>query len=609
MRQPIPFLICLLLSLPAWLPAQEFAAFVDRKQVTVGETFQVSFRLNNVQGKTPKFPDFAGFNVRGGPGLSQSTTIVNGQVSQSVTYSFYLQAVTAGSFTIGEATVEAGGQTLRSEPVAITVSDRGSTPPPGNSGSADRTDTNEASVEAQLRDNIFVRTLVDKTEVYQGEQITVTYKFYKRVQTMNLTAEDPPRYEGFWVENVDLPRVTSQQEVYQGKQYQTAVIKQDILFPQRSGELNLDPMTLSCVVQVRTEPANPRNPFERFFNTYQEYNYSFKSPAVRLKVKPLPGGQPADFSGMVGDFDLQTSLDRTETETGEPVTLKVTLSGQGNIKKLPPLTLDFPDDFEVFDPQVSEQASRQNGRLGGRRSYEYLIVPRNPGDYRLPEIRFSYFDVRKGRYETLTGPEYVLNVTGQPQLAPAPLPGNLSQDDVELIGQDIRFIHPEDTGLRRRGTAFGGSLGFWGLLLLPLLVFGGLWTWRQRQRAAATDVAGTRSRKATALARKRLLEARTYADQGADTPFFRAISQALWNYLGDKFNVGQAGYQREAMNARLHELAVDPALIDRLNALLDTCEMALYAPAAAPGGREGTYDEALDLIVTLEKGLTSKIPA
>ena len=602
----LSLLICLLLSLPAWLPAQEFVAFVDRKQVSVGETFQVSFRLSNVQGKTPQFPDFDGFNVRGGPGLSQSTTIVNGQVSQSVTYSFYLQAVTAGSFTIEAASVEAGGQTYRSEPIAVTVSARGSAPPPDPNGDTNRTGPDEeASIEAQLRDNVFVRTLVDKTEVYQGEQVTVTYKFYKRVQTMNLTAEEPPRYEGFWVENVDLPRVTSQQEVFQGKQYQTAVIKQDILFPERSGELTLDPMTLSCVVQVRTQPANPRNPFERFFNTYQEYAYTFKSPAVTLRVKPLPeAGRPAGFSGMVGSFDLETSLDRTETETGEPVTLKVTLSGQGNIKKLPPLALDFPEDFEVFDPQVSEQASRQGGRLGGRRSYEYLIVPRNPGDYRLPEVRFAYFDVRKGRYETLQGPEYVINVTGAPQLAPAPMPGAYNQDDVELIGQDVRFIHPEDTRLRRRGTAFAGSWGFWSLLLLPLLAFAGLWTWRGRQRAAAADVAGTRSRKATAMARKRLAQARTFADQGADGPFFREVSQAIWNYLGDKFNVGQAGYQRDRMRARLEELAVTPALIDRLDALLDTCEMALYAPSAAPGGREGTYEEALALITDLEKDLT-----
>ncbi|RMG61241.1 MAG: protein BatD, partial [Bacteroidetes bacterium] len=440
--KPIPMrpLLTLWLALVPWLPiglsAQDFSAFVDKKQVQVGETFQVSFRLSNVQGKTPQFPDFDGFNVRGGPGLSQSTTIVNRQVSQSVTYSFYLQAMSEGSFTIGAATVEAGGQTLRSEPIEVTVSARGSSPAPGNQGGQQAGRNDGPSVEDQLKDNVFVRTLVDKTDVYQGEQVTVTYKFYKRVQTMNLTAEDPPRYEGFWVEGVDLPRVTSQQEVYQGRQYQTAVIKQDILFPQRSGELTLDPMTLSCVVQVRTQPANPRNPFERFFNTYQEYNYSFKSPAVRLQVKPLPtAGRPAGFSGMVGTFDLETSLDRTETETGEPITLKVTLSGQGNIKKMPPLDLDFPEDFDVFDPQVSEQTSRQGGRLGGRRSYEYLIVPRNPGDYRLPEIRFSYFDVRKGRYETLTGPEYVINVTGEPQLAPAPLPGNIGQDEVELIGQ------------------------------------------------------------------------------------------------------------------------------------------------------------------------------
>ncbi|GAB4423482.1 MAG: BatD family protein [Bacteroidia bacterium] len=602
MSMRILYTLCLT-ALALVAQAQRFTSFVDRNKVAVGETFQVSFRLENIETRNITYPDFSGFQVMSGPNTTSSMQIVNGQVSRQLTYSFFLTPKQNGTLTIGPASAEVNGQTLRTDPIQIEVSAAGTQASPDQPDGADA----DAALEKQLKDLVFVRTLPDKRSVWQGEQVTVNYKFFKRVETMNLTAEEPPRYEGFWVENVEINRPTAQNEVLQGVQYQTALIKQDLLFPQRSGELSLDPMTLSCVVRVQTQPQRPRTIFDNpFFNPYREYKYSFKTPAVSLTVKPLPAaGRPADFSGAVGTYTLVSSIDKTETETGEPVTLRITVSGQGNIKKLPTLKLDFPPDFEVYDPVVSEQSSRDGGRLGGRRTYEYLVLPRNPGTFTLPVASFSYFDIAKEQYKTLRSDAFSLTVTGEPQAMtnPTNLP-NVGKDDIELIGQDIRYIRSGEPRLQRRGASLATNVGYYTLYGLPVAIFVLLLVLRRRQIQAATDVAGTRSKLAAKMARKHLTRAQQLLAQNDGKGFYKEVSQALWGYLAGKFNLGTSELSRARVGELLAARQVDPAYTARLGSLLDTCEMALYAPNAVPGGMQGTYDEVLDLITRIESSLS-----
>lgn len=584
------------------LLGQEFSAFVSKQQVPLGEVFQVTFELKNARGGTPEYPDFDQLQVRGGPNLQQSVQIVNGQVSQSVSYTFYLQGTRTGTFKIGSASIRIDGKTLRTEPIEVKIMPARSSG--SNSAQAQRNDQSARNrdIEEQLAEAVFVRALVSDRDVYQGEQFTVSYKLYERVQTFDLRPEGNPSYEGFWVENIDIRNPTPRTEVIDGKQYRTYVIKQDILFPQRPGELTVDPLELSCVVRVQSAPKQRRSIFDSFFGQYENYKYSFASTPVRVEVKSLPAGRPANFSGVVGDLSLDVSLDTFRVTTGEPLTLRVRLSGRGNIKKLQEPRLQFPPDFEVYDPNVTESISRKDGILSGTRSYEYLIIPRNPGQYRIPPITYCFFNPQTGRYATQSSSEFSVEVTGEPQQmsssSAVAQPGQ--KTDLALLGQDIRFIHPPSEDLRPVGSTFLLTWQYWLLYLIPVLAIATLWILKRRQMQDRRDVAGARRRKAAKMARQRLAAAQQHLKADQEKAFYDEVLRAMWGYLGNKFNLGQSELSRERAAQLLQQQGADPSLIERLHRLIDTCEMALFAPSAAPGGMQGTYDQAVELIADLQ---------
>ncbi|MEM9986244.1 MAG: BatD family protein, partial [Bacteroidota bacterium] len=405
------------IMLMAWgLPslwAQEFSAFVSKREVPVGEVFKVSFQLRGGRSGNLTPPKLDGFQLRGGPSQESSVQMVNGQVTESMTVSYYLQGTRTGSFKIGSATMEVGDKELRSDPVEVKIVPARSNAPDqgnGNNASGQRQDRD---LEAQLKQAIFLRALVSDRSVYQGEPLTVTYKLYERVRTSNLRPESSPSYEGFWVENIDVKNPPPKIEVVDGMQYRTYIVKKDILFPQRPGKLKLEPFKLSCVVQVQVAPRRQRQSiFDSFFGQYENYEYSFASAPVTITAKALPGNPPASYTGVVGKLELQASLDTTSVEAGDPLTLRLRLSGRGNLKRLREPEINLPPDFEVYDPNVKERLSNSGSTLTGWRSYEYLIIPRNPGDYELPPVELSYFDSEKGRYQVLRSPSYQLTVTG-----------------------------------------------------------------------------------------------------------------------------------------------------------------------------------------------------
>ena len=602
MKQSKIFILLILGCLASLnLSAQKFTAFVNKNKVAMNETFQVTFKLEGAQSRSVNYPAFDNFTVLGGPNTSTSMQFVNGKMSQSVSYSFYLRPAKQGKLTIGSASVSVNNKEFKSQPLTIEVVAAGNNTQANNSGG--QTQRQNKDIEAQLKEHVYMKALVNKRNVYVGEQLTVTYKLYERVRTMNLTPDEPPKYEGFWVENIELKGAMPKNEVIDGVQFQTLVIKKDIIIPQRAGKLTIDPMTLSCIVQVQTQQKRRRSIFDSFFNNYENYKYTFANNSVTINVKPLPSaGRPANFSGLVGDFDLDVSLDKTETETGDPITYRIKYSGTGNIKSVKEPLLDFPPDFDVFDPKVDEGVSKSGGTLSGRRSFDYLIVPRNPGEYKLPPINFTYFDIKKSDYVTHSSPEYTLTVTGEPEEASVNAI-NMSKEDVELIGQDIRFIKTGDGNLKDSNRSFAGSLPFYGLYATPFLLLTFLFIFLKRQESAAQDVVGTRKKKATKMAKKRLAVAAKHIAEKNEKGFYDEVVRAMWGYLGDKLNMGQSDLSRETAGNALAAKGSDEVIIKRLTDLIDTCEMALFAPSAAPGGMQGTYDEALNLISDLEEVL------
>jgi len=594
------FISLLLISFSLTLRGQNFTASVSKTTLALNDILEVYFRIENGQSRDIQYPSFEGFQIVGGPNASTSMQIVNGQVSQSNTYSFYLQPKSEGTFTIGPATAKINGKTYTTKPIQVKVVKAAAHAP---SESGETANGASADIMEEIRKNVFLRTLASKTTVYQGEPITLTYKLYTRAQMSNPYLTESPSYKGFWVEELEVndPPKT---EVYNGLDYRTNVIKRVILFPQQSGKLRVEPIELETNVRVMVQSQNRRRRsiFDDFFGQYQDVPYTFASNPLNIEVKPLPAGRPAGFSGAVGDFQLDVSLDKTATETGEPVTMKVKISGAGNFKMLSPPALEFPPDFDVFDPSTDERVARTAAGLKGYISYDYLIVPRNPGEYKLPVVQFSYFDPAKGRYITRSSDEFVLRVTGEARQSSAALT-HINKEDIELIGEDIRYLKSDMGSLEDRGSSFVRTPLFWLLYLLPFGLFALLWVVKQRRDKQLQDVAGMRSRKAQKLAKKRLAQALVHKNEQNEQAFYDEIVRAIWGYLADKLNIGQSELLREHIRARLADRGIAPEIIERCMSLLDKCEMALFAPSASEGGMDQTYQEAMQLIVDMEAPL------
>lgn len=592
----------LLASSGLW--GQEFSAFVDKREVPLGEVFKLTFQLVNGKGGQLAMPDLDDFQLRGGPDQGTSVQMVNGRVTEIRSISYYLQGTRTGNFTIGPATISTPeGDDLKSEPITIRIVDARSSNGSGQTGSNGGSNQRNANIEAQLENSVFLRALPSKRSVYQGEPLTVTYKLYERVATGELSPISTPGYEGFWVENVDLRNPTPKIEVYEGVRYRTYVIRQDVLFPQRNGSLTIDPFQISTVVRIEIppEPGRQRSIFDQLIRQYDNYQYRFASNAINVEVKPLPTSAPGRFSGLVGDFGLTSTLDTNSVEAGEPLTFTLRIEGEGNFKKLQEPQLDFPPDFEVYDPTMTESIRLSGGTLKGWRNYEYLIIPRNPGEYTLPSVELDYFDLGSKRYQSLRTEAFEVEVTGDPIVLADNGSGERTGAEPSILNQDIRFISVGDPGLRAKDSSLLSNWWYWLLLLLPIAGTAVLYLSRKQQAESRRDVAGTRRRKAAKVAQKRLKVAEEFLKAGKSKEFYDELVRATWGYLGDKFSLRPSELNREKAAQVLASKGAPEPLTQQLNQLIDTCEMALYAPSAAPGGMQGTYETASKLITDLEE--------
>ena len=489
-----------------YLAAQQLQATVNPAKPVVNQPFQVSFQLEGAQATRIQPPDFGELQVLGGPSTFSNTQIVNGQVSQSFSYSYTLRAAKPGAYQIGKAVAEAGGKKIESQTISVEEGAGGGRGggAGGTSGDDDAAATRE--MMKQIGESVFLRAHVSKSDVFQGEQLTITYKLYTRAGLSGLEYAESPTFKDFWKEEFDSKNTQFVMENFEGKQYNVATIKRAILFPQKSGKLEINPLKLDTRVQVRTQTRQRRSVFDDFFGGgVQEVPYVVSSGKVIIDAKPLPReGRPDGFSGAVGQFDLEVKLDKDKIETGDAATFTVVINGKGNVKGIENPRLDFPPDFEVYDPKIEDRVSSATGTIGGAKSFDYLIIPRNPGVYKLPVVKFSYFDPTRRRYVSHESRAYTLTVEGEALQSAIPGVSQIKKEDVELIGQDIRYIHTQGEKFQVKGASFLASYGFAGLYVLPFLLFFGLLWYRTWQERLAADVAGARSRKAQSMAQKRL---------------------------------------------------------------------------------------------------------
>ena len=595
-----------LMSAVACAQNAQFQAGVDRTQVGSGEQFTLQFTLTNAGtggGKNLQLPDLSKFNIMSGPNQSSSMQIINGAVSSSVTYSYVLQPKEVGKFTIGSASIEAGGGTLNSAPVAIEVVKGSARAKPQAGGQDD--------AAAQIGDNLLLKATVDRTRVVQGEQVNIVFKIYTRVSIASYAVEKNPTMTGFWGEDVETPKnIQTNPETVNGKQFKVGVIKRMALFPTQSGALEIGPMEVQTTVQVQDRRST--DPFDSFFRDPfgRQVNYMVRSEVIRIKVDPLPPDPPSDFKGAVGQFAMSTTVDKKTTRTNEPINLKVTVSGTGNIKLIESPAVELPADFEQYTPKVSDNINRTGDRISGSKTFEYLLIPRYPGLKVIKPVTFSYYDPAKKEYVRLHSPQIELNVE-QGTAAVAPLISGGSQEDVRLLSQDIRFIKLEESGLSARGEHLHTSGVFIVMLLLPLACAGGALVYARQRQAVMLDQAGYRNRRAIKVARKGLKQAEYLLKEKGSTGapagnqrlrFYGEISKALWKYLGDKLTIPQSAFSIEGAVAELGRREAPQDLIASLKSLLETCDLARFAPTSLDlTVMQRTYDEAQRIIVALER--------
>jgi hypothetical protein len=596
-----------LLTLSSFAGNVQFVASAQ-SPVANGEQFYLTYNIN-AQGTDFRAPAIRDFSVISGPSQSSSTNVqwINGQMTQSITisYTYILQAVKEGTFTIPPASINIGGKTYQSNSLSITVVKGSANPQPNRQQRQGQGQQNNTSTGEINKDDIFVRTIVSKTSAYKGEALLITQKIYTRVSISGFEDVKMPSYKDFWTEEIKMPaQVNLHRETYNGVVYNVAELKKTIVIPQKAGRIEIEPAEITCIAQVQAKRQS-RSIWDDFFGGgYQNVRYKVIGKPVSIDVKSLPTqNQPANFEGAVGNFTLKSEIDKNDVKTNEAVNLQITITGNGNLKLFDKLNAEFPSDFETYDPKVTSNLNTSEGGISGSRKFEYLLIPRNPGKFTIKPISFSYFDIASKTYKTLSTPEYTIIVTKGTGASSNVTYSSVNQEDVKFIGSDIRYIKNAPYILVPVGTFFFGSSLFYILLFSPLLLFilfVIFWGKTLKQRS---NIALMRNKKATKVARKRLKEAEKQLKLMNKDLFYEEISKSIWGYISDKFSIPVADLSVITVRDMLLSKGIKEDIINKITEILNNCEFARFAPGDSTAAMNNIYNEAADLISTVENEL------
>ncbi|MBO4362361.1 MAG: protein BatD [Paludibacteraceae bacterium] len=583
-------------------------------QVIVGRPFQFTYTVNQ-RAKDLRAPEFTNFDYIAGPYTSQSssTSFVNGRRTSSfqMTFTYTLMAQKEGTFSIAPATITINGEQYTSNGVKITVLPEDQ---PATNSQQQAANNQQPTASSQRQStgpeqgNIFVRTLVSKTKVYEQEAVLLSYKVYVagvdlKQFTNNTTLPD---FTSFLQQKIDLQDVQLQLENYNGRNYQTATIYSTLLYPQKSGDITIDPATFEAVLLVPNQ-ARSRSIFDDFFNSYTTATRTLRAPGTTIHVTPLPSGKPASYAGGVGKFTMDAKLSGTDVKANEAITLTLTIRGAGNMKLLKTPAVDWPEGFEQYDPKVTNNFKTSTGGMSGTRTIEYLAIPRAAGEYILPPVQFGYFDTEKGQYQVLSTPEYTLHIArGAGDQSAVAQPAGVSyvnKEDIRELGSDIRYISAANFVPASDNEVMRMQFGSWQMGALyggPLVIALGLFIiFRKRIRENA-DIIGVRKRQANSVARKRLKTAKKLlAEPQHKEKFFEEIERASLQYLSDRLSIPTADLNKDTITSTLRGKAIDDALIERTNRVLSDAAFARYAPAMGVKPEE-LYAQTEQLINDLE---------
>ena len=614
MKKILSILFICSMALTALAQDVEFKASAPA-QVIVGKPFQLTYSVNQ-RAKDLRAPEFTDFDYIAGPYTSQSssTSFVNGKRTSSftLTYTYTLMASKEGIFTIPPATIKVDGEQYTSNGVRISVlppdqpaNASAASQPTSNSGSGQTAKGGQTSNStSDLSSNIFMRTLVSKTKVHEQEAILLSYKLYfAGVDVAQLTNNTRlPEFKGFLKQELEMGEIQTELEHYNGRNYQTAVLYRTLLFPQRSGDITIDPAQFEALLRVQNR-AQVRSIFDDFFNSYTTATKALTSPGVTIHVSALPAGKPMGFSGGVGQFNISSAISSTDLQANEAVTLTLTIQGAGNMKLLKTPAVDWPEGFEVYDPKVTNNFRNSTSGVSGTKTIEYLAIPRAGGTYAIPPIQFSYYDTQADDYKTLTTPEYTLHIarSANEETNAAVVNNFVQKEDIQQLGSDIRYIYANELPefKIRKSTVTFGTLAFWLCYLVPALLAALLFIIFRKKIKENADITRVRYKKANKVAQRRLKTAEQLLKADNKTAFFEEIERAAWTYLSDRLSIPTAQLNKENIAQILAAKGVAEALIKDVLHVLSTAEFARYAPTS-DHAMQDIYNDTTKIINQLE---------
>lgn len=573
--------------------------------VAVGEQFRLSYTVN-----TQNVSDFRAGNIPSefevliGPNRSMQSSyqMINGHTSStsSITYTYIVAATKGGSFTIPAAHVVVDGKKIASNTLTIKVSGSASS---SGSNSRQRSDDGEEVREMGSRisgSDLFIKVSANKKRVYEQEPILLTYKVYTLVQLTQLRG-DMPDLKSFYTQEVDLPQQKSFSiETVNGRPYRTCTWSQYVMFPQTTGKLQIPAITFEGIVVQQNRNVDP---FEAFFNGgsgYVEVKKKIEAPGIDIQVDPLPQ-RPATFSGGVGKFNISAQLNNTETKANDPITLRVIVSGTGNLKLIKQPVITLPKDFDKYEPKVTDQTKLTSAGLEGSKIYDILIVPRHQGKYDIPPVEFTYFDTATKRYETIKSESFHLDVAkGSGASSVSDFSG---QEDVDDLNKDIRFIKTGEVDQHQINDFFFGSTAYWSIIAALIVVFVTLFVIFRQRAIDNANVTKMRGKKANKVATKRLKIAARLMTDNKPNEFYDEVLRALWGYVGDKLNIPVAQLSHDNISSKLAERGVHQSIIDKFIGAIDECEFERYAPGDPKGNMNKVYDKAMLAIEKIEEAM------
>lgn len=575
--------------------------------VVSGDQVRLVFTVNSQDIKDFRVPSIKGFDVLMGPSRSQQSSIqiINGKrtSNSSTAFTYILLAGSPGTYTIPAASVEVNGEKVFSNAISIKVlpQDQNSGNSGNNGGGSASSSRSQAAGSRISANDLFITATASKTTVHEQEAILLTYKVYTVVNLRQLYGKMPD-LKGFHTQEVELPQQkTFTLEHYKGRNYNTTVWSQYVLFPQQTGKLEIPSITFDGVVAQQTVSDDP---FDAFFNGggHVEVKKKITTPKVVINVQPLPA-KPAGFSGAVGEFKLASSINATDVKTNDAVTIKLTLSGTGNMKLIGTPEVKFPQDFEIYDPKVTDDYKLTNSGLTGTKTFEYLAIPRHAGNFTIPAVEFTYFDLKSNSYKTLKTEAYNLKVAKGQGNADQVISDFTNKESVKMLGRDIRFIKLGDSSLRPKGDFFFGTVGYYLCYLIPLLLFVVFAVIYRQKALENANVAKVKTKKANKVATRRMKLAGKLLAENKKNEFYDEVLKALWGYISDKLSIPVSQLSKDNIEAELTNYGVQEALIAEFIGVLNECEYARYAPGNENEAMDKVYSASVEVISKMENSI------